>query len=192
MISSTHIEPHWNYLLAMDADLVQLSRYVEFDSRNYACFSIEITRLLLAAASEVDVVCKQVCRIANPSSAADNIVEYRDEITLAYPRLASFPVLMPRFGLTLQPWEAWQAGGVPAWWTAYNKVKHERDAHYDRANLKNALNAVAGLFVVVLYLYKQKAEFGELVPSPQVLDAGDGYRGGMTLGRREVGRGYAL
>jgi hypothetical protein len=57
----------------------------------------------------------------------------------------------------------------PKWWTAYNKIKHHRDAEYDQANLKNALNAVGGLFVMVLYLYKEKAILGEIGPSPKLL-----------------------
>ncbi len=61
-IQSQRIEPHWNYLLALDAELVTLSRYVDFSEQNFNCFSIEIVRILLAAAAEVDIVCKQLNR----------------------------------------------------------------------------------------------------------------------------------
>lgn len=58
----THpIEPHWNYLLALERDLELISRYIEFDERNSDCFSLELARVLLAAAAEVDIVCKQIC-----------------------------------------------------------------------------------------------------------------------------------
>jgi hypothetical protein len=39
-IESKRIEPHWNYLLALDADLVNVSRFVEFHRTNFDCFSI--------------------------------------------------------------------------------------------------------------------------------------------------------
>jgi len=192
-IETKKIEPHWNYLLAIERDLDRLSRFVEFDERNFNCFSIEIARVLLAAGAEVDVVCKQLCRNINVASSADNIHRYRDEIVLALPKVPTFTVLLPRFGLRLTPWDEWiKPAGVPFWWTAYNKIKHEQDSEYHRAHLKNALNAVAGLFVVILYLYKEKAGLGELLPSPQLLRPGEEHFGGSTFGGYEFGISYRL
>jgi hypothetical protein len=163
-------ESHWNYLLAIENDLENLSRYIEFDEKNYDCFSVEIARILLSSSAEVDVVCKQLCRKIDKSSSAENIYQYRDEIKKAYPQILDFEVLLSRYGLELKPWSNWQdPDGVPDWWTAYNKVKHYRDSEYHRANLKNAVNSVAGLFVMNLYFYKEKAELGELIPAPKLL-----------------------
>lgn len=190
-IKTTAIEPHWNYLLSIETDIDLLSRYVEFDEQNFECFSMEIARVLLAASAEVDVVCKQLCRKLNPGSRAGSINQYRDEIVAAIPGLPGFEVRLARFGLTLHPWEQWrELHGVPHWWTAYNKTKHHRHDHYDLANLKNALNAVAGLFVVVLYLYREKARAGELLPTAQLLRVGDQHFGGKTFHDFEMGINY--
>ena len=149
--------------------------------------------MLLTSGAEVDVVCKQLCRAIDPASSADNIHNYRDEIAVAFPKIPEFTVLLPRFGLQLTPWDEWRKpDGVPFWWTAYNKIKHQRDSEYHRAHLKNALNAVAGLFVVVLYLYRDKAELGELLPSPQLLRPGEEHFGGSTFGGYEFGINYRL
>lgn len=180
-------QTHWNYFLSIERDLEVLSRYVEFDVRNFDCFSIEIASILLAAGAEVDVVCKQVCRANNPRSRTSSINSYRTEINQILPGLPDFTVLIPRFGLTLQPWDEWHSQtGVPHWWTAYNKIKHHRDSHYDRANLKNAINAVAGLFIVVLHLYRQAAIDGELAPTPQLLKVGPNHDGGFIIGGNPV------
>jgi len=194
MVIQTHkIESHWNYLLAIERDLDELSRYVEFDEKNFDCFSIEIARILLATGAEVDVVCKQICSVVKPESPAKNINDYRANIKSAFPRIPQFKVLLPRFGLTLTPWDEWKkADGVPFWWTAYNKIKHQRDSVYHRANLNNALNAVAGLFVMVLYLYKDSAEAGGLVPSPQLLRVPDRIFGGGVCQGYELGIQYRL
>ncbi len=192
-ITTSGIEPHWNYLLALDADLVQLSRYIDFQPDNFECFSIEMARIFLAAASEVDVVCKQVCRQINVRSKADNINQYRNEIVAAYPYIPEFAVLLPRFGLTLHPWDEWKKkGAVPIWWTSYNKVKHERAAHFNRANLKNTINSVAGLFVMVLHLYEKNAATGELAPPPQLLHVDEAHHGGVHVGGHEIGIAYNL
>jgi hypothetical protein len=149
--------------------------------------------VLLAAAAEADVVCKQLCRKENPSSRARSINTYRNELAQPIPGITRLKVQIPRFGLTLHPWDEWnKANGVPLWWTAHNKVKHERHAHYEGANLKNTLNAVSGLFVLVLFLYKEKAQRGELVPNPQLLRLEAERLGGTAIGGQEVGITYEL
>jgi hypothetical protein len=192
-ILSQRIEPHWNYLLALDADLVTVSRYVEFHRENFQCFSIELARLLLAAASEADVVGKRLCRLLKGPASANSIRTYRNAIRRAYPTIHQFEVLVPRFGLVLRPWDEWKhKAGVPVWWTAYNKVKHQRDVHYEKASLHNTLNAVAGLFVLVLYLLRDDAREGGLVPAPQLLRVGEQHYGGQVVGLNDAGLCYEL
>ena len=55
-IRTSPTEIHWNYFLAVEADLIELSRFVEFNPKNYNCFSVEMAKLLMASAGEVDVV----------------------------------------------------------------------------------------------------------------------------------------
>jgi len=175
--------PHWNYLLAIERDLGEISRYIEFDERNDSCFSIELAKVLLSAGAETDVVCKQLCKILDSNSRANRIKGYRTELTKAFPPISNFTVALPRFGMTLTPWDKWnEPDGVPLWWTGYNKVKHHRHTHYHSASLKNALNAVAGLFVMVLYLYKDKAESAYLTPQPQLLAVDESHYDGEELG----------
>ncbi len=186
-------EAHWNYFLAIERDLERLSRFVEFDERNFLCFSIEISRILLASGAEVDVACKQICKKLNQNSSASSINSYRNEIGTAYPTIPKFEVVLPRYGLKLTPWSSWNdPNGVPIWWTAYNKIKHHRDAEYHQANLKNALNAVGGLFIMVLFLYKEKAKLGELAPPPRLLHVSEARDGGFALGGYDVGNAYIL
>ncbi|MGA9755633.1 MAG: hypothetical protein WBV23_10875 [Desulfobaccales bacterium] len=192
-ITFKKIETHWNYLLAIEGDLGRLSRFIEFDERNFDCFSIEISRILLTSGAEVDVVCKQICKKLNPRSSADRIHPYQNEILASYPTIPDFKVLLPRYGLTLAPWSNWNVpNNPPDWWTAYNKIKHHRDAEYHQANLKNALNAVSGLFIMVLYLYKEKAEEGELFPTPRLLHVGEKHDGGSNFIGYEFGNTYIL
>lgn len=102
-ISTHKVEPHWNYLFAIESDLERLSRFIEFDERNFDCFSLEISRVLLAAGAEIDVVCKQLCRNIDATSTAGSINHYQDSITQAYTDIPSFEVALPRFGLSLTP-----------------------------------------------------------------------------------------
>jgi len=54
------------------------------------------------------------------------------------------------------PFHVWRAHagvgptGHPSWWTAYNKVKHNRFENANKATLKTTLHSVKALFLVVL------------------------------------------
>ena len=61
---------HWNYFIALEQDLEKVSRYIEFCTPNLKVHSIELAHLLFAAASEVDVLAKWVCKTVAPSEAA--------------------------------------------------------------------------------------------------------------------------
>jgi hypothetical protein len=163
---------HWNYFLALEDDVARLSRYVELAEDNFDCYSLELARILSSAASEVDVVAKQLCRKLNPDSKADSINAYRKEILPAYPWLNNAEVLAPRFGLTFCPWGHWGEDKNPLWWKAYNNVKHERHTHYAEASLKHTLNAVTGLFLAILIFYREEGASGQLAPNASIFRAG--------------------
>ena len=55
-------ESHWNYFLAIEEDLENLSRYIELREDNFATYSIETAKILMAASQEVDVLFKAICR----------------------------------------------------------------------------------------------------------------------------------
>ena len=184
---------YWNFFLSLEKDLETLSRYVEFYDANFECYSLEMARILFSASSEIDVIAKQLCRKIKIDSTSDNINQYRDEIISSYPNIPNFKVTIPRFGLNLTPWEKWnESGGVPIWWTAYNKVKHHRNTDFHRANLKNTLNSVAGLFVITLYLYKEKAEKAELIPMQSLLRVTEENFDGSTFNDIEFGMNFKL
>jgi hypothetical protein len=193
VIKTGSLLPHWNYFLALEKDVEVLSRYVEFSQENFACYSIEITRILFSAASEVDVVAKQLCQKIDSNSSASNIHQYRDEIKRSYSAFSNFKVTMPRFGLELTPWVNWnEQDGVPDWWTAYNKVKHHRDTDFHKGNLQNCLNAVGGLFIIVLYFYKEKSEDAKLIPVPSLYRVTEEHIEGFTFEDVEFGIQYKL
>ncbi|GGI16280.1 hypothetical protein [Oxalicibacterium faecigallinarum] len=163
---------HWNYFLSLEDDVIQLARYLEPTERNFSSYSLELARILFAASSEVDVICKRLCLKINVDSKANNIMKYRDELLNACPQIKDTRVEIPRFGLKFHPWEQWGKDKTPLWWTAYNNVKHHRHTHFSDANLKHALNAVAGLFVLLLFFYREEGEKAQLNPDPTLFKAG--------------------
>ena len=171
---------HWSYFLALEEDVQRLSRFVEFNPNNFATFSLEMAHLLLASCSEVDVVLKMLCKPFAPD--AQNEADYRSSIPKQLPNFTKIGVEMKRYALILQPWQSWDSNQTPTWWTAYNKVKHERDSHYEKANLENVLQTMAGLLISNLYLYRDLANAGKLCPWPELFQLEDKYEKGVGMG----------
>ena len=160
--------PHWEYFLALDADLEQAARFVALESANFSSYSIEFVRLYLSACSEIDVVAKALCAQIALQESRRNINDYRTVITKEYPKFPTVKVAIPRYGLEFQPWVDWQSGANPAWWQSYNNVKHKRTKHFTEANLKNLLDALAGLFLLLLYYYQPALYDHALLPWPNL------------------------
>lgn len=99
--------------------------------------------------------------------------EYGNLLAEHLPVLGEAKATIPRYGLTFQPWTNLQEQSVPDWWRAYNEVKHHRHERYNSANLKNALNAVAGLFLITLFHYNEEATSGQLKPNPVLFRLGE-------------------
>ncbi len=168
--------PYWQYFISLDTAFGETTRFVELSQRNYQTFSIEYVRIFLSTASEVDVVCKLLCNRIAPSKKANNIDDYRKLILDRYPKFATIKIGVPSLEKDIAPWADWNHQTNPEWWTQHNKVKHERGTYLEFANLKNSLNALCGLFAVLLYYYQPEAFDGRLQPEPSVLHY-DGFPG---------------
>lgn len=146
--------------MSLEDDLIETSRYVEICQDNFGTYSTQFTRLLLAAASEVDVVAKQLCRQIDPTGTHGNINEYRSVIVPKFPAIPTVQFGIQWNPVRVQPWESWGAAtpANPDWWRAYNNVKHERNANFKSANLRNALEAIAGLHCLVRHLEEDKGQ----------------------------------
>lgn len=166
-IRHTQRDVHWNYFLALEEDLFTVARYVEFSSRNMGTYSLEFARLLLTAASEADVIAKQLVKQISPGARLRNIDDYRAAIVRWSPKFTRQQVTLPRYGLSLKPWTSWSRGASPDWWLANNAIKHDRAASFQSATLKNVLNAMAGLYLLLLHNTRQ-AGVGELRPAPRL------------------------
>src|SRR5258706_6908262 len=145
--------PHWHYFVTLCEDMEHTVRFVEPAPDNFGTYSTEYARLYLAIGSEIDVVAKLLCTSVNPSASLNGINSYRKIILIKYPTLPEVEVTVPRSEISLMPWKEWLGDTNPNWWSLYNGVKHERNKHFKDANLENALSALAGLLVLLGYLY---------------------------------------
>lgn len=160
---------HWEYYLVLEKDFLETERYVSFElGDNYLysqisstnlgnslTFSNEYIKQYQTICSEVDVIMKSICRELGDTSADDMKNGYTPTILQNWSNIKSQKVKMGE--IELQPFLNWEQSPnykSPDWWTPYNKVKHERIDYYRNANLKNVINALAGLFILENYFVK--------------------------------------
>lgn len=163
------VSVHLNYFSCLEDDLLSLSRWIEFCAHNEAVYSIELARLLMTACAEVDVVARALCKAIAPDAKAESINAYQAVLMGALPLLSDAKVNMARFGMSFIPWANWVAPKLPPlWWMANNKVKHHRAENFHQASLKNVLNAVAGLVLLLLLLHSKDGPYFPVMPKLMV------------------------
>lgn len=157
---------HWRYFHTLEKDFLETERYITFDLGdnnlykdedvtdygNSKCFSTEFVKQYLSICSEIDVILKSMCKEINSGFTGDKINHYTPVILNWKPMIVEQEVLMK--DIKLKPFSNWNAEQSPDWWRPYNKVKHERLSNYKEANLKNVVNALAGLYVLERYFAK--------------------------------------
>lgn len=144
---------HWRYFLSLEKEFCDTLRYVEYVESQKDVYSFEFARLLILVCSELDVVFKVACDSIDVSNCADSIGNYHGCVSSRYD-ICSEIVKLDRFSEIVKPFDGWTTNEPPVWWTAQNKVKHERHQQFHQATLYNTMCAISGLFVanlIVLY-----------------------------------------
>lgn len=145
---------HWNLFLALEREFETVARYIEPCTQNNSTYSVELARLLMSAAQEVDVVLKAYCGFLDRNSNVSGIDSYYSCIAQHNPDFTNVEVEIAHYGMRSMPFYGWARNRPPEWWTANNKVKHHRSTHFDRATLKNTYNAIAALEISIIHLYQ--------------------------------------
>lgn len=172
----------WFFYIDIEEEFLEISKTIPIDSINSKTFSYKYSRLLRTICSEIDTTLKRFMEFYNYPYAHGNIIEYESFIEDKLDDFKSSTVTLYKSAHnyeTLKPFANWTSGKAPEWWTLNNKLKHGRDEVDDEgiekfkyANQETILNALAGLFIILMYFYEEilKNNFpdSELrVPLPQ-------------------------
>lgn len=170
---------HWDYYMVLEKDFLETERYLTIelgdnylydtgaipsDPANSLAFSVEFIKQYQAICSEVDVIMKSICTMLGNANA-NTMPQYTSTI-FASPKWSNIGNQKVQIKeIELHPFKNWAANpyNPPAWWPLYNDVKHKRLSNLREANLKNVVNALAGLYVLENYFVKYIAgETGDI------------------------------
>ena len=160
MLTKDQLNNYWQYCLSIERNLEKTLDFVDISFNNKTTYSFEYAKIIMLACSEIDMLCRLLCKAIDPSTDFDDtstrsgdIKEYAKIILPKFPRITSFE-LSGLNGVKYKPFENWILNpySSPEWWFAYNKVKHYRHVEFEKATQSNAFYSVAGMIVLNLYL----------------------------------------
>lgn len=145
---------YWHYFLHLESDFHATTQYIACTETNDATCSIEFAKQIVCICTECEAVLKKICKAIDPKNQAVNMGHYRRTMLSRFPEIHKAPVHLEPRQRTLHPFAEWNnSGGRIDWWNAYQDLKHHRDGNFEKANLKNTLNALGALLILELYLY---------------------------------------
>ncbi len=150
----------WSYYIMLESNFISTFQYVEPTDENNNVYSKEYCKLLLSIGSEIDVVCKELCKSIENKTSIEvehyNIINYKNIISSTGNFITETCVNIVSLE-SITPWKEWSDSNSPTWWKNYNHLKHDRlsNEYYKLGNYSNVKNALAGLYVLCRVLYKR-------------------------------------
>ncbi|PKN78982.1 MAG: hypothetical protein CVU48_06645 [Candidatus Cloacimonetes bacterium HGW-Cloacimonetes-1] len=139
------------YLL-IQKDLLNLFDFIEPSDTNQMTYSFRIHELLIRTCVEIEANFKAILRENEYKTKYQDwsIKDYK-KLNASH-RLSSYIVKLPYWkgeDLLRIPFESFGSGKTPAWYDAYNDVKHDRSVKFETASFQNLIDAICGLVVLL-------------------------------------------
>ncbi len=160
---------YWPVYERLEKEFRELTFSISLDDANLNVFSIYLAELVLRIGQECENVGKSLAKELGISPLSGRIEK------LDFPKLGTLLcstvplhtktvevrwIYQSLTNKLLSPFSSWSSGTStnPAWYVAYNGLKHDRAANFRLATYRNVLEGLAGLFVLNLWLRKDEIE----------------------------------
>ena len=167
MDKDNYFKIYYSQYKLLEDKMIEVSEYVAIDPQNYSTFSSQFISLFISVCSEIDSLTRAYCNRILGISKNSGIIERINAIAQKYPNLRNMRVdtIYPLEKISLVPFTKVESK-TSSWWTDYNSVKHNRaenDAesgrpNYTKANLKNTLQAIAALYIILLTISRESGD----------------------------------
>jgi hypothetical protein len=145
-------EPAFHLLVQ---DFLRVCEFLEPVDAHLQVFSHRLYELLLRASTEFESLSREILEAHGLDPTSNMNVTHFVAIApiLDLPRQRAIASFWRPEATTLSPFECWtpEHVGLP-WYQSYNAVKHNRNAEFARANLRNARDAICGVFIIMARL----------------------------------------
>lgn len=160
---------YWPVYERLESEFCDLTFFISLEDRQLDVFSMKLAELLLRIGQECENSGKTLATQLGLYPASGTVERLTfpplgDLLCSAVPlNTKTVEVIWVYQSLTvksLTPFKTWSATGSinPTWYQAYNGLKHDRNTKFQEAKLGNVLEALAGLFILNLWLRKDNIE----------------------------------
>lgn len=134
--------------------LIEIFRHIEPSKGNYQTFGHKIRELLILTCTEIESNWRGVLEENTKEKNPNQIYSTNDYVKTKEPlHLGEWAVSLkdyPDLDLFL-PFNGWDNSKPTqslSWYNSYNSIKHNREAEFSKATLKNLLDAMAALHIM--------------------------------------------
>ncbi len=142
---------HFRYFSILTNHLDDIRLYIEIDERNMKTFSMELARLIILSGTELKTILTELYHLNHEEDGIE--FDKMKEVVLAqFPLIETCEVTVDYTNICLCPWGTIDGENIP-WIMAYDKVKNNRFAEIELANLENLLNTMSAHLVLLICLH---------------------------------------
>ncbi len=151
----------WDDFCQIESSFKESVRYLPVLPENSNVWSLHYADLLLKIGTVLDSVFRDSISTSDYPDSEKIIMNNlkRDDLNMRHYRelyeaknnLSSKKILyLHDSPQIIGPFSAWASDNSLCWWKAYNNVKHDRSLNITEATQQNTINALAGLFLILL------------------------------------------
>ena len=160
--------------LLIQNDLQKLFEYIEPSDEGLTTFSYRIHELFMRSCIELEANLKAILseNTYKKKSRDFNMHDYK-KINVTH-HLSSYKVILPIWHgeqKTFEPFASWAKDEPLPWYQAYNQSKHDRQEEFKQANLKNLLESIAALLILLSSQFETE-DFSPKGPGHLLLEGG--------------------
>ena len=155
----------WFFYMDIEEEFLEIGKTIPIDQINRNTFSFKYAKLLQLICSEIDVTFKRLMDFKNYSYKKGNILTYESFIQKHFNEFKSSIITCYKSSHNyeiIKPFEKWTSQSSPRWWAINHQLTHNRNEldgfgieQYKHANQYTVLNALAGLFILLMYFYEE-------------------------------------
>jgi hypothetical protein len=145
----------WRYLLSIENMLVTSRQYCEIATSNHDAYSDEYTKIIILSSIHFEYCAKLLSEEWSPGTDTSNMGKARTFLMSRRSGMSDVAVGVSGTDVRLVPLSDWKSGRSSGWWDAYTDIKHNYGAAIVRGSQINALNAIAGCLVCILYYFEK-------------------------------------
>lgn len=173
---SNNLEIQKRVVNILEKQAVSIFNFIEPTNKNMKTYSLELYQLFLSICTEFESMCKGILEdnIYNKNSDQLKIYDYAkiNKIMLLSEYKCDSPIIKDT---TYSPYKEWKNSTNLSWYTDYNKVKHNRETEFKRANLKNVITALAALRILLFAQYGNASLSGPILEGSIKMKIDDEY-----------------